>query len=78
MCVGDACVKCDSVYVRISHCVWSSLLSFRQTCTQIAKKQFNDKWSTKRVEFIPVEWRTWLSLDKGEYGDCIRCVCVKV
>ena len=41
------------------------LCSFRQTCSQIAKKQFEDKWTSRRAEFIPVEWRTWLSLDKG-------------
>lgn len=32
---------------------------------QVAKKRFPGKWSNKRVEFLPVEWRTWLSLDGG-------------
>ena len=39
--------------------------SLRDTTTQVAKKCFKDEWEEKRVEFIPVEWRTWLSLDKG-------------
>ena len=42
--------------------------SFRDTCTKVAKKNFADDWKEKRVEFIPVEWRTWLSLDKGTVG----------
>ena len=48
-----------------SHHPHVHMISFRQTCAQIAKRQFEDKWNSKRVEFIPVEWRTWLSLDKG-------------
>ena len=32
---------------------------------QVAKKCFKDEWEEKRVEFLPVEWRTWLTLDKG-------------
>jgi phospholipase DDHD1 len=34
---------------------------------QVAKKCFKDEWEEKRVEFLPVEWRTWLSLDKGTH-----------
>ena len=34
---------------------------------QVAKKCFKDEWEEKRVEFLPVEWRTWLTLDKGRY-----------
>ena len=43
-------------------------LSFRETCTQVGKKYFGDTWREKRVEFIPVEWRTWLTLDRGMVG----------
>ena len=35
-------------------------------CAQIAKKQFPDEWAQRRVEFLPCEWRTWLTLDKGQ------------
>ena len=41
------------------------LCSLRDTAVQVAKKCFKDEWEEKRVEFLPVEWRTWLSLDKG-------------
>ncbi|XP_064389425.1 phospholipase DDHD1-like isoform X1 [Halichondria panicea] len=50
-------------------CINKSATDFRQTCSQIAKKQFDDKWTSRRAEFIPVEWRTWLSLDKGVLND---------
>jgi len=42
-----------------------SVCSLRDTCQKVAKKQFEDQWRQGRVEFIPVEWRTWLQLDKG-------------
>ena len=40
--------------------------SLRETCSQVAKKHFAESWQKGRVEFLPVEWRTWLSLDKGQ------------
>jgi phospholipase DDHD1 len=39
--------------------------SLRSTCAQVAKKQFPEDWAQGRVEFLPCEWRTWLTLDKG-------------
>ena len=42
----------------------------------MAKRQFEDQWRQGRVEFIPVEWRTWLQLDKGRlkiYGPTPYC-----
>ncbi len=37
--------------------------------TKVAKKSFLDNWQEKRVEFVPVDWRTWLTLDKGKYSN---------
>ena len=34
-------------------------------CSDIAKKHFKDQWEGGRVEFIPVEWRSMLTLDRG-------------
>ena len=42
--------------------------SLRDTAVQVAKKCFKDEWEEKRVEFLPVEWRTWLTLDKGTFN----------
>ena len=39
--------------------------SFREVVTKVAKKNFSESWRDKRVEFLPVDWRTWLTLDKG-------------
>ena len=39
---------------------------FREKCQKVGKKQFQEQWREGRVEFIPIEWRTWLQLDKGE------------
>ena len=39
--------------------------SLRDTCRQTALKHFPDHWKNRRVEFIPIEWRTWLTLDQG-------------
>lgn len=39
--------------------------NLRSSCIQVAKKHFPDEWAQKRVEFLPCEWRTWLTLDKG-------------
>ncbi|CAI8058120.1 Phospholipase DDHD1 [Geodia barretti] len=39
--------------------------SLRSTCAQVAKKKFPEDWAHGRVEFLPCEWRTWLTLDKG-------------
>ena len=38
----------------------------REKCHKVARKQFKEQWRGGRVEYIPVEWRTWLQLDKGE------------
>ena len=43
------------------------VFSLSNTCSQVAKKHFPDKWKHKRVAFIPIEWRTWLTLDKGSF-----------
>lgn len=40
----------------------------------MAKKSFSEKWKEKRVEFIPLDWRTSLTLDDGAHV-CV-CVCV--
>ncbi|XP_019858671.1 PREDICTED: phospholipase DDHD1-like isoform X1 [Amphimedon queenslandica] len=42
-----------------------STSDLRDTCRQTALKHFPDQWKNKRVEFIPIEWRTWLTLDQG-------------
>ena len=42
--------------------------SFREACVKVAKASFADVWNDKRVEFIPVEWRTRLSLDNGTFA----------
>ena len=39
--------------------------SLREVVTKVAKKSFQECWQDKRVEFLPVDWRTWLALDKG-------------
>ena len=39
--------------------------SFREACTQVAKKYFPELWNEKRIEFLPVDWRTSLTLDDG-------------
>ena len=46
-------------YIFNVHC------SLRDTCRQTALKHFPDHWKNRRVEFIPIEWRTWLTLDQG-------------
>ena len=33
--------------------------------TDAAKKHFKESWERGRVEFIPVDWRSMLALDKG-------------
>lgn len=40
-------------------------ISLRETCMTTAQKHFPLKWKEKRVEFVPIEWRTWLTLDQG-------------
>lgn len=42
-----------------------STSELREKCQKVAQKQFKDQWRGGRIEFIPVEWRTWLQLDKG-------------
>jgi hypothetical protein len=49
-------------------CFCASAFSFREASTKVAKNSFGDCWNEKRVEFIPVEWRTGLSLDEGTYA----------
>ena len=31
----------------------------------MAKKYFPELWNEKRIEFLPVDWRTSLTLDDG-------------
>ena len=50
-----------NMYIFVIFCA----CSLRDTAMQVAKKCFKDEWEEKRVEFLPVEWRTWLTLDKG-------------
>ena len=50
------------------------MISLRETCTAIAQKHFPEKWKEKRVEFIPIEWRTWLSLDEGLYSTDFKII----
>ena len=42
----------------------------------MAKKSFSEKWKEKRVEFIPLDWRTSLTLDDGAHVCVCVCVCV--
>jgi phospholipase DDHD1 len=42
-----------------------STSDLRETSTTVANKHFSDYWKAKRVEFIPIEWRTWLKLNEG-------------
>ena len=58
-------IVCPSVCLCLS--VHLSVSSFREVCAKVAKKNFPDRWNEKRVEFLPVEWRTSLSLDEGNF-----------
>ena len=61
---------CIAVCIYVCICnpeVSISLFSLRSACAQVAKKHFPDDWAQRRVEFLPCEWRTWLTLDKGWY-----------
>ena len=51
------------------------LRSFRDATFKVAKTNFADEWNKKRVEFIPVEWRSGLSLDNGM---CIIIIMVRM
>ena len=52
--------------------VYCLLCSFRDATFKVARGNFSDEWNQKRVEFIPVEWRSGLSLDNGTYV-CVYC-----
>ena len=42
----------------------------------MAKKYFPEHWNDKRIEFLPVDWRTSLTLNDGRewYIDMHACV----
>ena len=60
--------------------MFPNLCSFREACTQVAKKNFAEQWKKGRVEFIPLDWRTSLTLDEGlcVFVCVFVCVCVCV
>ena len=43
--------------------------SFGDICKQVAKKYFGEEWDEKRIEFLPVDWRTSLTLDDGKASE---------
>ncbi len=55
--------------VSMCTCVCVCVCRFREACGKVAKSNFADMWNEKRVEFIPVEWRSGLSLDNGSHGN---------
>ena len=65
------------LFVIIVICCFKKFLSsFREVTTKVAKKYFNESWNAKRVEFIPVDWRTGLTLDNGICVCCDRVIKV--
>jgi phospholipase DDHD1 len=45
--------------------VVKSTTDLKNTCTELANKHFKHQWEGGRVEFLPVEWRSMLTLDRG-------------
>ena len=62
---GNIVHGCAYIAIFAGAVVFTLPLRFSEVVEKVAKKNFPECWNNKRVEFIPVDWRTGLTLDSG-------------